>query len=354
MQYYTVSDYFARLYDKLGRQHPVDVSSKEAYNLWKQQVRQKLIESIGMDLCTPAPAQPKKLDTKEFDGYLREHWVMQTEPGVWMTFFLLKPKCAHNGGLILNPHGHGGGKENNVADPENPGVKARPDFGQKKAFAEEMAEAGYYVVCPDARGTGERREASQQGDAPENWRSNSHREINQMAVGFGMSMIGMLVWDLMRLLDYMLSAYPEIDPQKVGCAGMSGGGQQTLYVAALDDRIKAAVTSGYFYGFKEALLLQPGNCSCNFAYNLWKLVDMGDLGAMVAPRALFVESGRKDHLEGAPGLDNVYPQVQIARDAFELLGCPEKLVHSVHEGGHQWVGVGVRDFFDRWLLNEEK
>ena len=75
---------------------------------------------------------------------------------------------------------------------------------------------------------------------------------------------------------------------------------------------------------------------------------------MVAPRALFVESGRKDHLEGAPGLDNVYPQVQIARDAFELLGCPEKLVHSVHEGGHQWVGVGVRDFFDRWLLNEEK
>ena len=120
----------------------------------------------------------------------------------------------------------------------------------------------------------------------------------------------------------------------------------------MDDRVKCAVTSGYFYGFKESLVRLPGNCSCNFAPNLWTLLDMGDLGAMIAPRPLFVESGRQDHLEGEPGLGNVYPQVEIARGAYSLLGVPERIVHSVHEGGHQWVGKGVIPFFDQYLLQK--
>lgn len=352
MKYYTTMDYFSRLYDKVGRQHPVNVSSREAFLAWKRDIRRRLASTVGLDLCEAAPALPELLDTRDFPEYTREHWVIQTEPGVWMPYFLLKPKCPHNGGLILNPHGHGGGKETNVADPENPGVISMKKYIGKKAFAEELAAAGYYVACPDARGAGERREAGQQGDTAENWRSNSHREINQMAVGFGMSMIGMMVWDLMRLLDHLLDTLPEVDPEKVGCVGMSGGGQQTIYFSALDERVKCVVTSGYFYGFKESLVRLPGNCSCNFAPNLWTLLDMGDIGAMIAPRPLFVESGRQDHLEGAPGLDNVYPQVQIARDAFELMGCGDRLVHSVHEGGHQWVGTGVIDFFDKWLLGK--
>ena len=355
MTYYTTLDYFSRLYDKLGRQHPANVSSKEAFEAWKKDIRRRLAETVGMDLCEAAPAMPELLDTKDFPEYTREHWVIQTEPGVQMTYFLLKPKCQHNGGLIINPHGHGGGKENNVHDPENPGVISMMErFGNtgKKAFAEELAAAGYIVACPDARGTGERREKGQQGDAAENWRSNSHREINQMATGFGMSMIGMMVWDLMRLLDHLLETLPEVDAEKVGCVGMSGGGQQTIYFSALDERVKAVITSGYFYGFKESLVRLPGNCSCNFAPNLWKLLDMGDIGAMIAPRPLFVESGRKDPLEGEPGLDNVYPQVQIAREAFEVMGCGDRLVHSIHEGGHQFVGTGMIDFFGKWLLNK--
>ena len=186
MQYYTTLDYFSRLYDKVGRQHGADLSSKEAYEAWKLDINRRLRDTVGLDLCEPAPANPRLLDIKEFETFTREHWLIQTEPLVEMPFFLLKPKKPHNGGLILNPHGHGGGKENNVADPENPWVQEmQKKFGEKPSFAQELAEAGYYVACPDARGTGERREKWEQGEEPENWRSNSHREINQMAVGFG-------------------------------------------------------------------------------------------------------------------------------------------------------------------------
>lgn len=347
MKYYTTMDYFANLYDRVARQYPADVSGRDQYEAWKKDIRIRLAEAVGLNLCQQASAEPVLLDVMEAENYTREHWVIQTEPGVRMPFFLLKPLEGCNGGLVINPHGHGGGKEGNVGDPQNPAVKASNRDPAKKSFAEELVQAGYYVACPDARGSGERREIKQQGDLPENWRSSSHKEISQMAVGLGMSMIGMMTWDLMRLLDHLIHTLPDLDPEKVACAGMSGGGHQSIYFAALDERVKCVVTSGYMYGFKEALLKQPSNCSCNYAPNLWKLIDMGDIGAMIAPRPLFVESGRYDPLAGANGLENVYPQVQIAREAYELLGKGECLVHSVHEGGHQWNGTGVIDFINK-------
>ena len=143
MQYYTTLDYFSRLYDKVGRQHGADLSSKEAYEAWKLDINRRLRDTVGLDLCEPAPANPRLLDIKEFETFTREHWLIQTEPLVEMPFFLLKPKKPHNGGLILNPHGHGGGKENNVADPENPWVQEmQKKFGEKPSFAQELAEHG--------------------------------------------------------------------------------------------------------------------------------------------------------------------------------------------------------------------
>jgi cephalosporin-C deacetylase-like acetyl esterase len=104
-----------------------------------------------------------------------------------------------------------------------------------------------------------------------------------MAIGFGQCMLGYMVWDLMRLIDFVADL-PEIDEKRIGCVGMSGGGQQTIYLAALDERVSLAVTSGYFYGFKEALMLQPANCSCNFIPNIWRTLDMGT-SARSSPRA---------------------------------------------------------------------
>ena len=74
---------------------------------------------------------------------------------------------------------------------------------------------------------------------------------------------------------------------------------------------------------------------------------MGDMGAMIAPRPFFVESGEKDHLEGARGLMNVFPQMEIARKAYALYGAEENLHHAIHDGGHEWRGKGMREFLDK-------
>ncbi len=352
MSEYNLRKYMERLYDERGRQYPLDASSAEAYGAWKERVRKRLFEITGIDIIRSMeqpPLSPRLLSEEERDGYTLQNWDIQTEQYVRTPFYLLIPDRP-NGAAVLNPHGHGGGRDVSIMNMDNPSVKqmfAGPQSGNK-TFALEAVSRGYIVACPDARGAGERRETEQQGDEPEKYRLNSHREINQMGLGFGITMVAFMVWDLMKIIDFLLTL-PQVDPNRIGCLGMSGGGQQTIFLAALDERISAAVTSGYFYGYKDALLLMPGNCSCNYVPHLWETVDMGDIGAMIAPRALLVESGKIDPLNGKPGIENCISQVEIAREAFKLLGKEEKLFHSIHEDGHKYKGIDVFPFLEKWL-----
>jgi dienelactone hydrolase len=161
--------------------------------------------------------------------------------------------------------------------------------------------------------------------------------LNHMAIPLGQTVTGMWTWDLMRLIDY-IATRPECDADRIGSAGLSGGGLQTLWLAALDERVKCAVDSGYFYGYKDALLKLNGNCSCNYIPGLWKLADMGDIAALIAPRPFFVETGDADGLNGERGIANTSEQVAITRQAYELYGAADRLVQHIFAGEHRWCG----------------
>ena len=85
------------------------------------------------------------------------------------------------------------------------------------------------------------------------------------------------------------------------------------------------------------MICLPGNCACNFVPHFFETADMGDLGALIAPRPFFVESGEPDHLSGKRGVENVKSQVEIARQAYALFDAEEEVKLSVHPGGHQWI-----------------
>jgi dienelactone hydrolase len=348
MAYYSSLEHLWHLYDRCKREYAFAATTIEEFEQWKLRTRNRLCEITGMDLCEKVELTPIQVSSVQEQGYIREYWLIQTEPEITMPFYLLKPISNGNGAAVIVPHGHGGGKEGTIADMDNPGVLSHKQWFKDTVFAKQLVQQGYVVACPDARGAGERREFIQQGDTAAAWSSNSHRELLQVGIGFGQSPIGWFVWDLMRLIDF-LQTQPGIDKDRIGCAGMSGGGQQTIWLAALDDRIKVAVTSGYFYGMKESLLKLPNNCACNFIPFMWKTADIGDLGALIAPRAFLIESGQRDPLNGAPGLDNVYPQVETTKKAFTLLDAENKLFHSVHSGAHEWNGKDVIPFLEKWL-----
>ena len=155
----------------------------------------------------------------------------------------------------------------------------------------------------------------------------------------------MLTWDIMRLLDY-IDTQDQYDKELLGCMGFSGGGMQTLWASALDDRIHRSIISGYLYGYKDSLLQLNGNCNCNYVPHLYEHLDMGDIGAMLAPNALMIQSCRSDHLNGPRGLMNVYEQVRTIQTAYQLFGVEDKIFHDIQEGEHCWHSDFMADFLN--------
>ena len=158
-----------------------------------------------------------------------------------------------------------------------------------------------------------------------------------MCSGIGTNVAGMWTWDLMKLTDYAQSR-GDVDGGKIGCIGLSGGGLQTLWLSALDERVKCAVISGYFYGFGESIQ-DMMNCACNYIPHMWEYCNIGDIGALIAPRPLLIETGTLDPLNGPSNLGNVVPYVEQTRGAYDLLGAPENIYHDIFEGPHKWNGV---------------
>ena len=159
-----------------------------------------------------------------------------------------------------------------------------------------------------------------------------------MAEPLGMTVAGMQTWDLMRLLDYvqMRADIGECTMENLGCVGFSGGGMQTLWLTALDDRIRRALTSGYLYGVKDSLLELNQNCSCNYVPGLWQVLDMGDLASMAAPRPFIVQTGLSDGLNGKRGAVNADEQMETVRRAYRLFDAENVLIHHHYPGGHQF------------------
>ena len=308
---------------------------------WAARARVRLAARLGLPRFERCALNPRKLsETLLGDGLVREEWRIRTEREVWMPFSLLVPRGVRGRfPAVICPHGHGSaGKWMTSGRRDLPAMrpiiaKYRGDYGL------EIARRGFVVACPDARGFGERREPAIQGDraTPDLFHRHSCHHLTLSGGPLGLSVQGMWTWDLMRLLDF-LERDPRVDAARLGCAGLSGGGLQTLDLAALDPRVKAAVVSGYFYGVRESLLVQNFNCMCNMVPGLWEDFDMGDLGALVAPRGLFIETGDRDTLNGKSGVANTRSQVRIARRAYRALGRPGEICQHVFRGKHRWDG----------------
>lgn len=344
-RYYTMENYFVNRMRRFGRQMSNRSETVEEHIAWKNELRARLREAIGLNRMQTCDLKPEVLEKTACDGYTRRKIVIQTEPEVYMPFFMLVPddiKPGERRPAVLAPHGHFEEAKLTVAgcaqSPEAAALvkESRGDYGV------QLVREGFVVFCPDARGFGERRERRFQdgGECPpfvDGVGCMTCMELNRIAISLGQSVVAMWVWDLMRLIDYVQTC-PECDAERLGCGGLSGGGLQTLWLMALDERVKAGIVSGYFYGFEDALFRAQVCCSCNYAPHVWEMIDVSDLAALAAPRSLTVETGTRDTLNGIKGLQNVIPYVERAGEAYALYGAKENLVHDIFEGEHRWNG----------------
>ncbi len=326
-----------------GRSAAFKGTTPEDFEAWQIATRVRLFDLLGLSIMDRVSIEARELDrVKIAGGIVRTHAMLQVERDVWMPFYLLEPqspkldargrKCCY-----ICPHGHQGAGAASVAGVT--GVPAVDDAVRKfnYDYGLRLARMGYVTVCPDARGWGYRRDWKGQGDDENSFLRGTCLNQARMAEPLGLTVAGLNAWDNMRLIDY-LEARGDIAMDDLGCFGFSGGGYMTLYLAALDPRVCKAFVSGYLYGVDDSLLHLNGNCSCNYTPGLWRLLDMGDIASLIAPRPLLVQSCEEDHLNGSRGLKNVDEQLKIVRDAYKLLGRRDALRHEVCPGGHH-LGV---------------
>jgi hypothetical protein len=107
-------------------------------------------------------------------------------------------------------------------------------------------------------------------------------------------MIAWRVYDVMRTVDW-IQTRRELDAARVGSMGISGGGTCTLFAAALEPRIRAAMVSGYLNTFRDSIL-SLSHCMDNYVPGILNWAEMYDIAGLIAPRPLFAESGERDSI----------------------------------------------------------
>jgi len=297
---------------------------------WRERCRERLAALLG-PLPEPVPADFEVLEETAADGYRRQRVVFDSEAAMSVPAYLLLPDGAvAPGPAVLAVHGHGPGKAAvcGLVPTETPGGD----------YALQLVRRGFVVLAPDLRCFGER----------EDWNPPDHYACDTNlvhAVMAGANPLTHNLWDLVCCLD-VLAAHPAVDPGRIGAAGLSYGATMVLLLAAWDTRVRAAVVSGYFSSWAEAHKVPWNMCGSQVLPGMLGQLEHVDIGALVAPRPLLVETGTEDDIFPLPAAEAA---VRDLARVYAHLGAAGAVEHDVFAGGHQWHGAQAYPFLQRWL-----
>ena len=217
-----------------------------------------------------------------------------------------------------------------------------------------LVKAGFVVLAFDPIGQGERRHwwdprtgRTEVGNA-----IYEHSMPGQLLLLLGENLTQYRMWDGMRAIDYLLTR-PEVDGERIGCAGHSGGGTLTLFVSALDERVKCAVVNEGGTGHRWPLNLKPETAvgPSDVEQNLFPAAihgaDLPDLHVAIAPRPLLAL------------IENYSPRFNAAAEqiqaAYQVAGVPEKFATEEAGDPHAWtvkLRLATTDWFSRWFYDK--
>jgi len=339
---------------------------------WQRRARPKVFEPLFY-APPPVSPQPQLIRRTDRGAYVEEYLTFQTTPDLRVPAHVLVPKNAPlpaPGVLVL--HSHDGiylwGKEKVVEnDQEHPYLTA---FKQRryggKSIAAELARRGYVVMAIDMFYWGERRmildddplayrERPLAMTDPEidafNQRASEHESIvARSLLTAGVCWPGVLLWDDIRTLDYLASR-PDVDANRLASVGLSVGGYRSFLLAALDERIKAAVDVGWMTSFGSQIR-QHVRHTVGLSFHLsglYRYMDLPHLAALVAPRSLLVINGSRDALFA---LDGVKAAFDTIGRCYAKAGVPERQRCRLYDAPHEFnvdMQAEAWEWLRRWV-----
>lgn len=278
-------------------------------------LREKLLGLLGEmpELFVPEPEITEKRDC---DGYTLEKFSFDNGMGDTVYGYCLLPDGEEGKRpAILYNHWHAGqyglGKDEVLeVTHEQLGF----------ATGEKLARKGYVVLCIDAYAFGQRRFQGPAGEREEGGRTES--SLFKTFLWQGKTLWGMIVRDDMLALNYLASRL-EVDPERIAAMGVSMGSTRTWWLAALDKRIKAAVSVACLTRYQN--LIAEGEVRCHGIYYfvpdvLREGIDTESIVALIAPRAHLTLTGTKDAGSPAAGVRIIN---DYQRKLYDILGAPD-------------------------------
>ena len=284
-------------------------------------VRKRLLEAWGGFPEVPCDLAPQKLGEFDRDGYKLERLLIQTYPGIYMTAHAYVPKKDGKLAAVLCVHGH---------------WKEAKQAPQVQARCIGLAKHGFFVLAVDAFGAGERGVGKALGEY--------HGEMTAATLlPTGKPLSGIQVYENMRAVDY-LQTRPEVDPEKIGITGASGGGNQTMYAGAWDTRFKAIVpvcSVGTYNAYLGAAC-----CMCEVVPGAASWCCEGEILGLCAPRGLMLFNATKD----APqfSVKEARKSLAVAQTFFDLNDAPAALQQPVFDWHHDYSQT-MRERLYGWM-----
>jgi len=273
--------------------------SAEEGTTWQREPRGALLSLLGLDICAPQrtkpPLKPREVGKRKADGFRLTEMEFAATPERRIRVLVGMPEDGSRASCpaVVCIGGHGS-KPEDVFNEES----------IYKGFAATLARAGAVVISPDI--------AYHDKDAAFK------------------TLLGQRAWDLMRCVDY-LSSLDTVGPARVGCAGLSLGGEMALWLGALDTRVAAVSSCGFLTLMDQ---MERNHCLCWKEEGLRELVDFPDVYALIAPRPLQCQLGEQEPRDQFPPLLGRVAFRDVQR-CYTLLRVPARASLHVHPGAHE-------------------
>jgi len=333
--------YTKKLHDGAPMRMTFTAQTRRDAEQWQKDLRAKVTELLGGFPPAGLPLNAQTLEVREFPGYRREKFVIQSRPGLYVLGYLLTPKAGSgpHPAVVCIP-GHGRGVDDLVGIDEN-GHDRTEKVGYQYDFAIQAVEHGMAAVAIEPMAFGCRRDAVTKS-------KGLGAAACQPSAGalllLGQTMIGWRVYDVMRTIDW-IATRKELDAGRVGCMGISGGGTCTLFASALDTRIRAAMVSGYLNTFRECIM-SVSHCIDNYVPGILNWAEQYDVAGLIAPRPLFAESGERDDIFPVAASRESFRRVQKVYAVFDASAATE---HETFDGPHSFWGKRGLPFMAKHL-----
>lgn len=300
---------------------------------WQRSRRESFLAALG-EFPPRAPLKARVTGQLKFADYRVEKIIFESQPGFFVTAALYLPLTPGPHPAVVHPTGH-------------TDIAKAGELYQRASIL--FAKNGVACLCYDPVGQGERRHFFKPDGTPEFSTTQEHMLMGVGSTLLGTSIARYMIWDGMRAVDYLQSR-TDIDPARIGCTGISGGGTMTSYLGALDERIAASAPGCYLTGFRRLLeTIGPQDAEQNLFGQIANGLDHGDYVLLRAPRPTLIMAATQDYFD-ITGAWNLFRQ---AKRFYTRLGFAERVDLIEPDTKHGFpteMRVGAARWMRRWFL----